>query len=183
LIKKETRILGLAAASVRQKHIPAIGIVFRGSLWLDGILTCWIRVEEPDWTAELANTIVRSSHYSQIHAVILQKKFPIPGIRFDISDFARNINLPVISIVERARVQKRTIRRNPQFKSRPDSFEIKMAGGILAVNVSGIGCEETCEILAVACVEGQWIPEAVRIAKIAVTHVAGRLASHHAGNV
>jgi endonuclease V-like protein UPF0215 family len=183
LIKKEARILGLAAASVRQEKISVVGIVFRGNLWVDGILTCQIEPEEPDWMTVLASTIVKSGHYSQIHAVILQNKFPERGTRFDISDFARKINLPVISIRGRTHVRKSAIHRNPEPKSRTDSFGIKGAGEILSVNVSGLGQEEACEIFTVACVEGQQIPEAVRIAKMVATKIAGRLLSKHASNV
>ena len=172
MIKKEARILGLAAASRRQQQISVIGIVFRGNLWLDGILTCQIRPKELDYMAKLVSAIVQSRQYSQIHAVILPGEVLVPGDRLDISDFSSKINLPVISIARRTLYRKRPPHRNPDPKSETDSFSIKIAGGMVPVKVSGISREETQEIWAVACVDGRQIPEAVRVAKMVARHVA-----------
>jgi len=182
LIKKEARILGLAAASGRQQQIPVIGIVFRGNLWLDGIFTCQIRSTEPDGMSGVVSAIVQSRQYSQIHAVILPREVLVPGVRFDISDFSHKINLPVISIAGRARYRKEPTHRKSMLKSRADFFSVKIAGGLVPVKVSGISREETREIFAVACVDGRRIPEAVRVAKMVATHVAGRPLSHIASN-
>ncbi len=174
MIKKEARILGLAAAS--SGHLPSlvIGIIFRGNLWLDGILTCQIRPKQPDWLAGLVSAIVRSRQYSQIHAVILPKKVLVDGVRFDISDFSHKINLPVISITRRTLYQNGPTHRKPTPKSKEDYFNIKRAGRLVPVMVSGISREETRQIFAVACLEGQQIPEAVRVAKMVATHVTER---------
>jgi len=182
LIKKEARILGLAAASGRQQQIPVIGIVFRGNLWLDGIFTCQIRPKEPDCVLGVVSAIVQSRQYSQIHAVILPREVLVPGVRFDISDFSHKINLPVISITRMALYRKEPTHRKPILKSITDYFGFKIAGRWVPVKVSGISREETREIFAVACVDGQQIPEAVRVAKMVATHVAGRPLSHIASN-
>ena len=158
----------------RLHEIPVIGIVFRGNLWLDGILTCQIRPKEPDCMAGLVSAIAQSRHYSQIHAVILPREVLVPAVQFDISDFSHKINLPVISIARKTLYRKRPTRRNPKTKSKTDSFSIKIARGLIPVKVSGISREETREIFAVACVDGQQIPEAVRVAKIVAKHVAER---------
>ena len=122
----------------------------------------------------LVSAIVQSRQYSQIHAVILPREVLMSGVRFDISDFSHKINLPVISIARRTLYRKGPTHRKPTPKSRTDSFSIKIAGGLVPVKASGISREETREIFDVACVEGQQIPEAVRVAKMVATHVAGR---------
>ena len=182
MIKREARILGLAAASRGLQQIPVIGIVFRGNLWLDGILTCQIRPKEPDCMAELVGAILQSRQYSQIHAVILPGEVLVSGVRFDISDFSHKIDLPVISIARRALYRKGPSHRKPMPKSRTDYFGFKIAGRLVPVKVSGISREETREIFDVACVEGQQIPEAVRVAKMVATHVAGTPLSPIASN-
>ena len=174
MIKKEARILGLAAASGRLQQISVIGIVFRGNLWLDGIFTCQIRPEEHDCMAKLVSAIVQSKQYSQIHAVILPREVLVSGVQLDISDFSHRINLPVISIATRHLYRKRPTHRNLELKSKIDSFSIRQAGGMVPVKVSGISREETREIFAAACVDNQQLPEAVRVAKMVATQVPGR---------
>ena len=124
--------------------------------------------------AGLVSAIVQSRQYSQIHAVILPRETLVSGVRFDISDFSHKINLPVISIARRAPYRERPTYRKPMPRSRTDYFGFKIAGRLLPVRVSGISREETREIFDVSCVEGQQIPEAVRVAKMVAKHVAGR---------
>lgn len=171
MIKKEARILGLAAASERLQQISVVGVVFRGYLWLDGMFTCQIRPKEDDCMAKLVSAIVQSKQYSQIHAVILPREVLVFGVRLDISDFSHKINLPVISIARKALHQKRPPHRNPEPKWKTDSFIIKIGSGKVPVEVSGISRDETQEIFAVACMDGRHIPEAVRVAKMVATHV------------
>jgi len=174
LIKKEARILGLAAASGRLQQISVVGIVFRGNLWFDGMFTCQIRPKEHDYMAKLVSAIVQSKQYSQIHAVILPREVLGSGVRLDISDLSHKINLPVISIARRVIYRKRHPQRNPEPKSKTDSFSIKIGGGKVPVEVSGMSRDQTRETFAVACADGQQIPEAVRVAKMVATHVPRR---------
>lgn len=174
MIKKEARILGLAAASGRLQQISVVGIVFRGNLWFDGMFTCQIRPNEHDCIAKLVSAIVRSRQYSQIHAVILPREVLGSGVRLDISDLSHKINLPVIAIARKALYQKRPLHRNPKPKSKTDSFSIKIGGGKVPVEVSGMSRDQTREIFAIACVDGQQIPEAVRVAKMVATHAPRR---------
>lgn len=176
MIKKETRILGLSAPTGRLKRIPVVGIVFRGSLWLDGILTCELQPDGPAYLSGLVRTIVRSRQYSQIRAAILSREDLVPGIRIDISAFSRKINLPVVSIIRKTDRWKTPTHQNelPPTKSKIDYFSIKIAGGLVRVKATGISREETREIFAVACANGQRIPEAVRVAEVVAEHVTRR---------
>ena len=124
--------------------------------------------------SELANAIVQLRQYSQIHAVILAREVLVSGVQFDISDLSDKINLPVISITRRTLHRKKPADRNPEPESKNDSFSIKIAGGVTPVKVSGLSRERTREIFAIACVNGERIPEAVRVAKMIATNVAGR---------
>ena len=174
MIKKEARILGLAATSGRLRQISVVGVVFRGNMWLDGMFTCQIRPKEDDCIAKLVSAIVQSKQYSQIRAVILPREVLVSGVRLDISDFSHKINLPVISIARRVIYRKKPPHRNPEPKWKTDSFIINIGGGKVPVEVSGISRDETREIFAVACVDGRQIPEAVRVAKMVATHVPRR---------
>lgn len=153
-----------------------IGIVFRGNLWLDGIVTCRIEPSRHDYVPELARAIVRSRQYSQIHAVILSREDLVPGVRIDISDLARRINAPVISIIGKT-VHPRTPSHQEwrtSHKSKADRFEIEIGGRFVPVRAAGISSEGAREIFAVGCVDGNPIPEALRVAELVAKHVPRR---------
>jgi endonuclease V-like protein UPF0215 family len=174
LIKKEARILGLAATTKRLKRVPVIGTVYRGNLWLDGIFKCQVQRGQRDQLSRLVRAIVQSKQYSQIHAVILSRENLLPGIRIEISDLSRKINLPVLSIIKKTPLSPRKMvgPQNQQRRARlkVESFRIKIAGRLVPLRAAGLSSEEAREIFAIACASGRWIPEAVRVAQIVAEH-------------
>jgi endonuclease V-like protein UPF0215 family len=168
LIKKETRILGLGVPTGAFRQIPVVGVVFRGSLWLDGVLSCRIPTDRPDSLTGLVQAIARSRQHSQIHTVILHGQDLSSKIRIDISDLSHKIALPVISISRRPIHWKerraQTKRHTP--KSKLDYFPVKTAEGIVHVQVTGLSHEEVREVFAIGCAGGQRIPEALRVAEM-----------------
>jgi endonuclease V-like protein UPF0215 family len=160
LIKKEARILGLAAPTKRLKRVPVIGVVYRGNLWLDGMFKCQVQRDPHGRLSGLVKAIVQSRQYTQIHAVVLSKEDLAPGIRINISDFSRKIDLPVLSIV------KKTGPSQGGATTKVERLRIKIAGRLVHVRAAGLSREEAGEIFAVACTSGQWLPEAVRVAQI-----------------
>lgn len=168
MIKKETRILGLGAPTGAFKQIPVVGVVFRGSLWLDGVISCQIPTDRPDCLTGLVHAIVRSRQHSQIHTVILHGQDLLSRIRIDISDLSHKIDLPVISISRRPihwkKRRPQTKRHTP--KSKLDYFPVKTGEGIVHVQVTGLSREEVREVFVVGCAGGQRIPEALRVAEI-----------------
>ena len=167
MIKKEARILGLAATPRTLKRIPVIGVVYRGNLWLDGIFKCQIRRGGREPLSRLVTAIVQSKQYSQIHAVILSRENLAPGIRIDISNFSRRINLPVLSIVKKTTLSQRGAR------SKVQPLRIRIAGRLVYIRAEGVSSEEAQEIFAIACASGKRIPEAVRVAQIVAKHTTG----------
>jgi endonuclease V-like protein UPF0215 family len=174
LIKKEARILGLAATTKRLKRAPVIGIVYRGNLWLDGIFKCQVQRGRRERLSGLVRAIVQSRQYSQIHAVILSRENLLPGIRIEISDLSRKINLPVLSIIKKATFSHRKVvglqNQQRRARSKVECFRIKIAGQLVLVRAAGLSSGEAQEIFAIACASGQSIPEAVRVAQIVAEH-------------
>jgi len=154
---------------LRLQQIAIIGIVFRGNLWLDGIFTCQIQRKEHDCLTSLVSAISQSKQYSQVHAVILSREALVSGVQLDISEFSHRINLPVISIARRTIDRKRSTDSDRNPKSEIDCFSFKIADGRVPVKVSGMSRDETREIFAIACRDGQRIPEALRVAKVVAT--------------
>ena len=173
MIKREARILGLAAPSRRLKQVPVIGIVYRGSLWLDGIFKCQVQAGPRERSSGLVRTVLQSRQYSQIHAVILSRESLAPGIRIEISDFSRKINLPILSIRKTTPSCRKVVGhgiRQRRTKLKTECFRIKVAGRFVHLKAAGLSSEEAREIFAIACARGRWIPEAVRVAQIVADH-------------
>jgi endonuclease V-like protein UPF0215 family len=169
LIKREARLLGLAAHKRRRKQIQAIGVVYRGNLWLDSVIASQFSPNQPEYLHGLIEAIIRSKQYSQIQAVILAREDLVAGIRIDISDFSRKISLPVICLIGRTAYRKIPGHSLKQF-SQAERFDLKIAGKVVRVGVVGLKREEAQEIFEVACANGQSIPEAVRVAEIIASH-------------
>jgi len=74
-IKREIRVLGVAA---RQDSggFTIISVVYRGNLWLDGVLRA--HSEEADITDAVAEMLVDSPHSGQIRVIIMSRE-NLPG--------------------------------------------------------------------------------------------------------
>jgi endonuclease V-like protein UPF0215 family len=174
LLKREVRILGLSAPSWRRKKTPVIGVVFRGSLWLDGVFTCLLEPHRSNHLSTLVRAITRSKQYSQIRAVILSREQLVPGAHIEITKLAQRINLPVISIIRKP--HSRNVRKLQSGRHSKTSgatrYEIKTRGKPVSVWAAGISHERTCEIFAIGCAVPHRVPEAVRVADLIAKHVS-----------
>lgn len=138
-----------------------MGVVFRGSLWLDGVFTCLLELGRRGYLLDLAGAIRQSRQYSQVHAVILSKEELVPGQSMNISALSHKIRLPVISVV----------RKNVRCKAK-DCFPINVKGRTISVRVQGMGQERTREIFSIGCAGNHRVPEAVRVADLLANHLA-----------
>jgi endonuclease V-like protein UPF0215 family len=166
-IKKEARILGLSAPAGKLKRVPLVGIVFRGSLWLDGMLTCQIEPNRPEHLSVLAQAILQSRQYSQIRAVILSREVLTFAIRISVSDLSHIIDLPVISILEKSNHREIAHRnRPPSMKSEAGHVRIRIAGKYVCIDAARVSAPEAQQIFEVACAKGKSTPEALRVAEV-----------------
>jgi endonuclease V-like protein UPF0215 family len=165
LLKKEARILGLSATAKRKGATLVVGVVFRGSCWLDGILTCSLELGKCDHVSHISKAIMKSKQYSQLHAVILSQKSITPS--WDITELARRIKLPVISLVKKNRAgmkkRKRLLGAN--------YYHLVINKKPVFVLAKGLGHEMTQELLTIACTPRSSIPEAVRVANLITEQV------------
>jgi endonuclease V-like protein UPF0215 family len=179
MLKKEVRILGISApvSRKRSKTIPIVGVVYRGNLWLDGVLTCLLKARAPNHLATLASTITHSKHYSQIRAVILSRHKLIQKADIDIAGLSRMLRLPVLSIVgtHDVRESTRQQRKGTSKSVRLNRYTITIGGASVRVASAGLTHNQACEIFAVGCAEGHSIPEAVRVADLIAKHLSSRV--------
>ena len=160
MLKKETRILGLSATLRLKGGTFVVGVIFRGSSWLDGILTCNLRPKSDHKMLRLSRAIMRSRQYSQLHAVIISSDQTILQRDGQIAELARRIKLPVILLLKRARRKK---------TSQPlgvEQYEFDIKGKRLHASAKGMRFKEIQELFTVGCAPDSCVPEAVRVADL-----------------
>lgn len=177
MLKKEARILGLSATNRESKLRIFIGVVFRGNLWLDGVLACKLDLSRESYLSDLARTIIKCKQYSQIRAVILSREDIVPGRSTDIGALARKISLPVIAVVPRNRPkQPRTIRETGIL------CKIKARGKMISLRALGMDCESVAEVFRVGCAPSRSTPEAVRIAELIARQLSNSFSKLESSN-
>ena len=169
MIKKEARILGLSAAR-KGRTIVAVGVVFRGSLWLDGVISCTLDMNETNQNSTLSRTIKQSKQYSQLHAIILKEQL-VHGWKVNPVDLARRVKLPVIATANRriSRAPKKA--KGARGMQRYDIVINRRRLSVLAV---GLGRVEAEQLFNVGCTPTSEIPEAVRVADLLVQQASRR---------
>lgn len=173
MLKKEVRILGLSATPREKKQPLVIGVVFRGNLWLDAILTCLLELNKHDHPSAISRAIVQSKQYSQLRAVILAREQLIPSENIQPTDLARAIRLPVICIIRKPRSHPTT----KQSKGSPEAnrYDLLVNGHHVPVLGVGVSHKGAQEIFNVACTPNRKIPEAVRVADLIAKQVHDRV--------
>jgi len=109
IIKNEIRIIGWddTPFTFRDRETKLIGVVCRGGVQIDGVVTTKIRVDGTDVTESIAKAVNSSKHREQLRLIMLD------GITFggfnivDIEELHKKTRLPVIVV----------IRENPDMKS------------------------------------------------------------------
>jgi endonuclease V-like protein UPF0215 family len=169
LLKKEVRILGLSAAPPVETKVPVVGVVFRGNLWLDGVLTLLLRTNQSDYHLTLARAIIESKQYSQLQAVILSRDQFIPGALCDIESLARRIKLPVIAIIKPGQSDRQS--KSHSSGRSQSQLRLDLRSRHFSLRCSGMNAKRCRDIFLASLVENGRIPEAVRVADLIAKNV------------
>ena len=145
-----------------------MGVVFRGSLWLDGVISCSLGMNGTSQNSTLSEAIKGSRQYSQLHAIILKKEL-VSGLNASLTDLARRVNLPVIAIMNR---RGSKARRNWMGSRGQQRHDIIVNGHHLSVLAVQISRKEVEQVFNVGCTPTNWMPEAVRVADLLVHEVS-----------
>jgi hypothetical protein len=70
-VKREIRALGIVAKGLRGGGGLAVGVIFRGGLYLDGVIKA--KAHGPDITGAVAEMIKASPHYPQIRVLLINE--------------------------------------------------------------------------------------------------------------
>jgi len=175
-IKPELRILGIDDCSFTPRKTGTatlIGIVFRGGLWLNGVMKTEVEVDGLDATDKIVNMIRNSPHYDQLRVIMLNgitfAGFNVVNIRqaFELT------GLPVIALVKEEpnmEVVKMALKNLSNWEERWKA--IQDAGEIIKLSTrkaniymqtAGISKEDAEKIVKISCTRAN-IPEPLRVA-------------------
>jgi len=98
-IKSEIRVFGLSNfvsdPKNRGKSI-VVGVVYRGRLWIDGVMWTSIRDGEVDATKRVATMITSSPHRKQLRVIVTEKRTVEGAHPINLGDLFKLTGLPVI---------------------------------------------------------------------------------------
>lgn len=160
-VKKEIRVLGIAAkSSNRGKNLNIIGVIYRGGLWLDGVLRT--TTLGPDITNAAVETITKSSHLYQIRVIILHNDLIEKGALINPCKLAKATSKPVITL-SAAEDQNQNIEKCNDLVVR--RFNKELGGKIQKVFSVGLSSNDATKILKIS-MGARAIPEALRVAEL-----------------
>ena len=173
MVKNEIRVIGIDDSpfnKFKDKKVLVVGVVMRGGLYVDGILSTKVSVDGDDATKNIIKMINNCKFKPQLQCIFLDG-IAVGGFNVvDIQELNKKTNLPVIVV----------IRANPNIKKINETLlkinqkeKIKLiekAGKAIQiknifVQTAGIKIEKAREILNIVCTRSL-IPEPLRLAHI-----------------
>jgi endonuclease V-like protein UPF0215 family len=178
VIKPEIRVLGIDDGKhvFRSKtRVPIVGIVFRGGLWLDGVMSTTVLVDGFDATEAVSQMITSSPHYRQLRVIMLNGVTYAGFNIIDIVALNETTKLPVIAITrEKPNLDKIRSALGNLERSEERFNTLLRAGEIVNVKINvnkifmqtaGILCEDAQKIVALTSTRSS-IPEPLRVAHL-----------------
>ncbi len=172
-MKKESRILGISSPNRPMDPVPVVGVIFRGNLWLDGVITSVLNPTKRDYLSGLAMMIIESKQYSQIHAVILAKAQLVANATTNVNLLAAKTHLPVM-IIKRKNIRHERFTRLACKPLGPGGPTVSLSRGCTL--------EFAREVFKVGCAKGRRIPEAVRVANLVASRISPSFVNQKSSN-
>ena len=160
-VKKEIRVLGISARHSRDNHgIHLVGVVYRGGLWLDGVM----RAEsfDLDLTESIIKMIEGSPHHKQIRILILSGNLIEDGLLTNLDRISSEIKRPLILLTSNENQSTLMVQRGFTMYGLK-----KKSGEILGFHPIGLTKRESERVLTVST-KTDTLPEALRISELVV---------------
>jgi endonuclease V-like protein UPF0215 family len=158
-LKAEIRVVGIDDGDSRQRRRIVIGVVFRGGLWLDGVIGSVLDVSTPSLGKKLGVMVAESKFYKELrfailHGGILGSALPV------LTEFREVTDLPTIALLsrrQRGRVDStlKEVKNAVKFSVQPE----------LTAFCTDLTTQKAREILKITTARGP-LPEPVRVARL-----------------
>lgn len=166
-VKKEIRVLGIAVKpSTSGDHLHAVGVVFRGGLWLDGVMRTI--AQGPDITDRLVEMIAESPHHPQIRVLLIHDSLIEGGATIDPCRLSTGTSKPVIAL---SKGEEGLAATQTSADMVVHHFKLEGIGEPIKVLSIGLQSVDATRVLEVSTRKGV-IPEALRVAGLVVSAVA-----------
>lgn len=173
MLKKEIRVIGIDDSpfdKFKKGKVLVVGTVFRGGLYLDGILSTKVIIDGNDATTKIIEMINKCKFKPQLQCIFLDG-IAVGGFNvIDIKELNSKTNIPVIVIIRRKpnieKIKSTLIRIKKQDKIKL----IEKAGTIVPVGeifiqFTGLSIERAKEMLKIVCTRSL-IPEPIRMSHL-----------------
>lgn len=183
-MKSEVRIIGWddCAFSFRQKKVIAIGVIYRGGSFIDGVLSTKIDKDGNDATERIANAILSSRHYDQLSYIMLDG-ITLAGFNVvDIRELNKKTKLPVIAVQRKKPDMKEFLAALKNFNDyKKKLLKVKKAGKFFRFSINGkkilcqkseLGTAECSDLLKITCIHSN-VPEPLRVAHLIASGLSG----------
>jgi uncharacterized protein len=183
-IKSEIRVLAVDDGRFvphTEGDVIVVGVVFRGSCWLDGVMHTRIAIDGFDATQKLASMINDSPHSKQLRLVMLN------GITFggfnvvDIKKLNSATKLPIIALTRDKpdlEAIHKALNNLPESEERwrlileaGEIHEIRCHGKQLYVEIAGISQVDAREIIEMTSIRSSY-PEPLRVAHLIASGIS-----------
>lgn len=163
-MKAETRVIGIDDGDTRRRRRVVVGAIFRGGLWLDGIVSSYVDVSTPTLGKVLGDMVVASKFYKELRFAILHGTMLRSGQSSVLAEFNNTTEMPTIAILRQ--------RYSEMFDCAAGREKSTIRFRLHDLSVLGMGLtkEEAMEILRITCLRGH-IPEPVRVAGLIASTV------------
>ena len=190
MIKKEIRVLGLAfspSGPIHRPRIQVVGVVYRGNRWLEGAMRTSLPPEGRDLSFAVAKMVTGSHHFPQLRVIVLDELVAKSGHYVNVEALSRKTCLPVVAVLQ----NRPRLKRGSKESARGYARRVKVLESLQSkgwrfgrrrffIYSANLGDMDLSELLRV-CASTEGIPEAARVARIAVTTLEGFFAEHPSG--
>ena len=173
MFKKEIRVIGIDDSpfdKFRDKKILVVGVVMRGGLFVDGILSAEVSVDGDDSTKKIIEMINKCKFKPQLQYIFLNG-IAVAGFNvIDVQELNKKTKLPVIIVIRRKPDIENIKKTLTKIKKQQKIKLIGKAGNVIQIDdifvqLTRIDLDNAKKILKVVCTRSL-IPEPIRLAHL-----------------
>ena len=179
MVKKEIRVIGIDDSpfnKFKDKKVLIVGVIMRGGLYVDGVLSAKAKVDGNNATKNIINMINKCKFKPQLQCIFLNG-IAVGGFNIiNVIELNKKTKLPVIVVI-RTNPDIQKIKNTLLKISKKEKIKlIEKAGKVIQINkifvqLAGINLKNAREILDVVCTRSS-IPEPLRLAHIIAAGIA-----------
>lgn len=164
-MKAETRVIGIDDGTTRLRRRIVVGVVFRGGLWLDGVISCIVDIFAPSLGRKLATMVTGSKFYKELRFAMLHGAMLSSMKATGLLEFNSATRLPTVAILNRRQAQM----ADQALEKTKNAVHFRLWDDVSALCI-GLRKEKAVEMLRITSLGGV-MPEPVRVAGLIASAV------------